>query len=987
MLLIVYLARMRLILTGYIFLLSCSVSLAQTTFVTNGPANPKPEFVAYTHAHVFVNANQEITDATIVVDKGKIVTISSGGKVPVGAREINLKNKTVYPSFVDLYSNYGIQIPTVNKNNTHGEQFNSNKAGAYAWNEALKPELDAASLFSPNANAAHEWRCMGFAQVLTGNTDGICRGTTALVSTARRAPHLLILEKDVTGSMSFHKGSSPQPNPSSLMGTIALIRQTYYDAKWYEQQQQEKNLSLEAFNRLKKLPIIFEAGNKQQVLRAANIATEFNANYIIKTNGDDYQRIQEIKQINRPLIVPINFPKPYKISDAFDAELISTSDLKHWELAPANPYFLWKNGIRFCITSQGCKPAEFLANLRKAVQYGLPKADALNALTLFPATLIGQQHRIGQLQKGMDASFMICSGDLFNEKTIVVAHVVQGDYYDINPDMEKQLADEYHINNQSNNRLLIKKQLAILDKDTFKLTTSFNNGIVTFVLDGKVTLHCTATIASEDSSTFPVVVSVLSGFVKSLENTQPWLLRAVTPTTTNNNERAPSVLMHDSLIWYPFNDYGSNRAHKQENILFKNTTVWTNTDNGIMSSTDVIIKDGKIAAIGKQLSCADCKIVDGTNKHLTNGIIDEHSHIAITNGVNEGTQAVTSEVRVSDVINADDINIYRQLAGGVVAAQLLHGSANPIGGQSGLIKLKWGLAPEQLKIPNAPGYIKFALGENVKQANWGDQATTRYPQTRMGVEQVFVDAFTRAREYEAEKKKNPLTRKNLELEALSEILNHKRFITCHSYVQSEINMLMHVADSFGFKVNTFTHILEGYKVADKMKRHGVNASTFADWWAYKYEVMDAIPHNAGIMNRMGITVAINSDDAEMGRRLNQEAAKIIKYTGISEEEAWKMVTLNPAKMLRIDQHTGSISNGKDADLVLWSNNPLSIYAKPEMTFIEGTCYYSISEDQQLRYQVAATRSRIIGKMIEAQKNGAETQNQISEQEPNYHCND
>lgn len=978
---------MRHTFISYIFLLLCSTGFAQTTFVTNGPDNPKPGLVAYTHAHVYINAKQEIINATIVVDKGKIISILANGNVPVGAREINLVNKIVYPSFVDLYSNYGVQLPTFARNTSHGEQFNSNKAGAFAWNEALKPEIDASIFFAPNATAAQEWRNMGFAQVLTGNMDGICRGTTALVSTAQRATHLLILEKTVTGSMSFAKGSSPQPYPSSLMGSIALIRQTYYDGQWYEQQQAEKNLSLEAFNRLKKLPIIFDAGNKQQVLRASAIANEFNANYLIKTNGDDYQRIPEIKQIRRPLIVPINFPKPYKINDVFDADLISTADLKHWELAPANPYFLWKNGIPFCLTAYGCKPSEFLSNLRKAVQYGLPQAEALYALTQYPATLIGQQQRIGQLQKGMDASFIICSGSLFDERTVLLAHVVQGEFYEINPDSEWQLADEYLINGDSNNRLYPKKQIALLGQDTFKLNSSLKSGVITFILDGKRNLHYTARVEDVDSTSFPFIIKKLSGFEKSIRDNQSVTLTALTQSRKPSNEPSASILLHDSMIWYPFNDYGQTTLPKQENVLFRNTTVWTNTTQGILKETDVIIRNGKISAIGKQLTCNDCKIIDGSNRHLTNGIIDEHSHIAITHGVNEGTQAVTSEVRISDVINADDINIYRQLAGGVVAAQLLHGSANPIGGQSGLIKLKWGFAPEQLKIPNTPGYIKFALGENVKQANWGDQATTRYPQTRMGVEQVFVDAFTRTKTYEAEKAKNPLIRKNLELEALGEVLHSKRFITCHSYVQSEINMLMHVADSFGFKVNTFTHILEGYKVADKMKKHGVNASTFADWWAYKYEVMDAIPQNAGIMHRMGITVAINSDDAEMGRRLNQEAAKIIKYTGISEEDAWKMVTLNPAKMLRIDQRTGSISNGKDADLVLWNNNPLSIYAKPEMTFVDGICFYSITTDLQLRNQIAKIRTQIISKMMEAQKNGAETQNHISEQEPNYHCND
>lgn len=958
---------------------------AQTTFNVNGPVNPLMEYTAYTHATVYINPNTILNDATIIVKQGKIESVTANGAIPKNAVEVSLKGKTVYPSFIDLYSNYGVNMPQPIKNKSHGEQFNSNKAGAYAWNEALKPEVNAAAYFNYNKNDADELRNKGVAVVLTGLQDGICRGTTSLVTTAQQEPHYSILNSSVTASFSFNKGTSTQPYPSSLMGSIALIRQTYFDAQWYNKQQKEKNLSLEAFANLVKLPAIFDAGNKQNVLRAAAIAREFNANYIIKTNGDDYQRLQEIKQTNLPLIVPINFPKPYKINDAFDAELISTSDLKHWELAPANLYFLWKNGIKFCITSQGCKEQEFLNNLRKAVTYGLPKNEALKALTQTPATLIGASN-LGEIKKDALANFMICNGDLFDDETSILEMVIQGKHHTINYGNSLKLADEYTINN--NVSFFIKKQLAIVDADTFKLKSNLQGSVAHFILDGKslITFQASATLV--DSNSYPYIIKQLTGFAKNADkHNNMWVANASSNQDKKKENKVAIKVMSDSLIWFPFNDFGSNTLPKQQKVIFKNATVWTNEQQGISTQTDVIIADGKITAVGKNLSCKDCELVDATGKHLTNGIIDEHSHIAITQGVNEGTQAVTSEVRIGDAVNADDINIYRQLAGGVIAAQLLHGSANPIGGQSALIKLRRGLAPEKMKIENAPSYIKFALGENVKQANWGDGATTRYPQTRMGVEQVFVDAFTRAREYEQKLKTDKTTRKDLELDALVEILNSKRFITCHSYVQSEINMLMHVADTFGFKVNTFTHILEGYKVADKMKKHGVNASTFADWWAYKYEVIDAIPHNAAILNRMGVTVAVNSDDAEMGRRLNQEAAKIIKYGNVSEEEAWKMVTLNPAKMLRIDNRTGSIKPGKDADLVLWNNNPLSIYAKPEMTFVDGTCYYSLSKDQELRKQVAQTRAKLIGDILQAQKNGAESQLHVSELEPNYHCQD
>jgi imidazolonepropionase-like amidohydrolase len=349
---------------------------------------------------------------------------------------------------------------------------------------------------------------------------------------------------------------------------------------------------------------------------------------------------------------------------------------------------------------------------------------------------------------------------------------------------------------------------------------------------------------------------------------------------------------------------------------------------------------------------------------------------------------------MGDVINPEDVNIYRQLAGGVTCAQLLHGSANPIGGQSAIIKLRWGLNAEDMKVDKADGFIKFALGENVKQSWVADYANMRFPQTRMGVEQVYNDYFTRAKEYDANwknvlvsKEKNKLLpRRDLELEALAEILNKKRFISCHSYVQSEINMLMHVADSFGFKVNTFTHILEGYKVADKMKNHGVNASTFADWWAYKNEVMDAIPYNAALLTKVGVNTSVNSDDAEMARRLNQEAAKAIKYGNLTEVEALKLVTLNPAKMLHLDSEVGSVKVGKSADLVLWNNHPLSVYAKSDMTLIDGIAYFDRVENQKLNNYIKSERARIVSKLLNAKQSGAKTQKFTSKEQRLYHCN-
>ena len=448
-------------------------------------------------------------------------------------------------------------------------------------------------------------------------------------------------------------------------------------------------------------------------------------------------------------------------------------------------------------------------------------------------------------------------------------------------------------------------------------------------------------------------------------------------------------------VTYPNKAYGFATMPVPQDILFKNATVWTGEAAGILQNADVLVKNGKISRIGQNLSGSGVTVIDATGKHLTAGVIDEHSHIAAS-AINEAGHNSSAEVTIEDVVDSGDANIYRNLSGGVTTIQILHGSANPIGGRSAIIKLKWGEDPQDLLMTNRPKFIKFALGENVKQSNWGNAERIRFPQTRMGVEQVFTDYFQRAREYDDKwKAYNALSRRqkartkppryDIEMNVIAEILNKERFVTCHSYVQSEINMLMKVAEKFGFNINTFTHILEGYKLADKMVQHGVGGSTFSDWWAYKFEVNDAIPYNAAIMHDQGVVVAINSDNAELSGRLNQEAGKTVKYGGMSEEEAWKTVTLNPAKLLHIDNRTGSIKEGKDADLVLWSNHPMSIYAIAEKTMIEGVIYYDYETMQQMQPQIQKERNELINMMIQAKNKGMKTQPPKKKKTEHFHC--
>jgi len=989
---------------------------AQTTFPTNGPVNNNHNYYAFTNAKIFVDYQTVIEKATLLIKDGIIVQAGATVTLPKGTVVMDMKGKFIYPSFIDPYTTYG--MPEIKKGApwNPAPQYETATKGAYNWNEAIKPETDAVKLFVTDDKAAEEMRKLGFGSVLSYNKDGIARGSAVFVSLGKDKENKVVLQDKVAAMYSFNKGMSGQEYPSSQMGSIALLRQTYLDGDWYKDNASKKeyNISLEAWNKLQIIPQIFETGDKLAALRADRIADEFKMQYIIKGSGNEYQRIDDIKSANCKFILPLNFPMAYDVEDPYDAMQVSLTEMMHWEMAPLNPSAFEQNFISFSFTTSDLKEKkDFWKNLRKAISYGLSEKQALKSLTYSPAEMLGMTGKLGALKAGMIANFIVASGNIFDEKTILYQNWIQGNPYVVNPDNIIDVRGSYDLK-VGNEKTLVLKVAGDIEK--LKATIEVSD---TTKIPANISLAGNLISLNYDLKDGNGIIR-LSGTVK--ENPLTWNGKGqlgngdwvnwsanfksafVVPVQKKDSIKKEYPTLKD--VRYPFTAYGykmkdSSFVEKYMNrwgaILIKNVTVWTNEAEGILKNKDVLIVEGKIVSIGDNLAVpktVKAKTIDGTGKYLTAGIIDEHSHIAISNGVNEGAQNSSAEVRIGDVVNSEDINIYRQLSGGVTACQLLHGSANPIGGQSALIKLKWGLAPEEMKIKNADGFIKFALGENVKQSNWGDFNTIRYPQTRMGVEQTYYDYFTRAKEYIAtwntynnakDKSKLVVPKKDIEMEALAEILMGKRFITCHSYVQSEINMLMHVADSMGFKVNTFTHILEGYKLADKMKLHGVNASSFSDWWSYKMEVKDAIPYNAAILSSMGVNTCINSDDAEMGRRLNQEAAKSVKYGGMSEIEAFKMVSLNPAIALHLDKKTGSIKVGKDADVVLWNNNPLSIYAKVEKTIIEGVIYFDSEVDLMMRDEINKERARIIQLMIAEKAGGGPTQKPKMKKQLLYHC--
>ena len=962
---------------------------AQDNLTPNGIADNRQNAFAFTNANIYQPNGNILANGTLLIREGRVIEISTGESVPDGYFEIDISGHYIYPGFIDIYTKVG--IPELEREGNRGgaeNLFSSDQA--LNVNDAIRSNFRASSVFTPDEEVSEKFRKLGFSTVLSLRPDGIARGTSALITLGDGNANKSIIIPDSAAHYSLSKGTSTQAMPSSLMGSYALLRQTYLDAAWFDSQMPRPftDDTLEAWNRYQSLPQIMEVNNWQQALIADQVGDEFETQYILKTAGDSYKRVDLVKATDATLIVPVDFPDAPAIDDAIAADDVAFVDLKHWELAPYNLRILSEQDIPFAITSSDADD-DFWKNLRTAVKNGLPARDAINAITGSPAQILGVSDLVGQLTPNSLANFVISSGELFDDDSLLLENWIRGERYVLTSGFDDRSG---------------LYQLAVADQ-SFEVELSFKSGKPTAKLlledsepgSRRVKIELSDDLISlsfasdEDGNRirlngWPVDNGWRGngrspdGVLLDWQLTRSGDIEESESDSDDEAESATGVTGLPAPILYPFTAYGRESIPRRQDMIIRGATVWTNEDAGTLV-TDVLVRNGEIVQIGDDLSATGVLEIDGTGKHLTPGIIDEHSHIALFN-INE-TMTNSSMVRMKDVVNSENINIYRNLSGGVTAAQLLHGSANPIGGQSAIIKMRWGLPPAELLIDDADEFIKFALGENVKRSR--NAASIRYPQTRMGVEQVFVNAFSQAREYESnwdrynnlsrsQRRDAVAPRRDLVHETMLEILNGERYVTSHSYVQSEINMLINVADSFDFNINTFTHILEGYKVADKMALHGAGGSTFADWWGYKWEAFQAIPYNAALMQLAGVVTAINSDNAEMARRLNQEAAKSVKYGGLSEIDAFKQVTINPAILLHLDDRMGSIRAGKDADLVLWSDHPLSIYAVVETTWIEGIPYYDRNDDLVMRQQIADERARIIaaiGREGSANNNGKE----------------
>jgi len=988
-------------------------AIADQTSPTIGLHHKTPDLVAFTHATIYTSPTNKITNATLIIEHGRISSVQKNGKAPKGASVVDLKGMTIYPGFIDTYSQYGLDF-SYPKNDSRGPVYRIDRIGGNASNSAIHAQMNWSDYFAPDKKDAKAYISNGFTSVQSAKHDGILQGRGLTVSLADGIANELIYNNAASHFASFSKGTSSQSYPSSLMGSIALLRQTFSDANWYEKSQGKKitfegdnveyNAALKAITNIEKEGIFFSTQSEQSLLRAATLLNDFNIKSTFLGSGFEYARLDEISKLNANLVMPLSFADKPSLGTSQGRD-ISLADLRHWERSPGNLAALEATDVNLSITSHGVKGKEFLTNLRLAVKHGLSERAALAALTTNPAKIAGIAKQAGQLKTGFNADFVVVKGNIFKDGEIISVWTRGQAHQLVNPNHLAFKGDYELTSHQTGEKLTLT-----LDLSQSKPKISIKQGDEKLkVSNQEKSSDSVSFVVTEDGQAIRYRLwqadnkKDLQG--RQIDSKQQSALvsaTAVKATADKDKAKEEQAIEYVGNLTWPNRAFGQTSLPKAEKIHLKNATVWTSEKQGVLANTDILIANGKFVKIGKNLKTpSGYQAVDATGKHITAGIVDEHSHIAISRGVNEGTEAITAEVRIGDVVNPDDIQIYRSLAGGATTAQLLHGSANPIGGQAQIIQLKWGESAQEMKMKNVPGSIKFALGENVKQSNWGSNYRTRYPQTRMGVEALMKDAFVRTREYKdaqkgyeklssREKRNVAPIRRDYRLDTIDEILNAKRHVHIHSYVQSEILMFLRLAEQFDFKVATFTHILEGYKLADEMAKHGAGGSTFADWWGYKFEVYDAIPQNACLMNQRGVLTSLNSDSPDLQRRLNQEAAKSITYCGMSPTDAWNMVTINPAKQLKIDQRVGSIKVGKQADFVIWDNEPLSVYARAEETWIEGRQYFDLDRDIKARSMVRTEKAQLINKLI-ADKSVKKSSSALSASDkmiqPVWHCED
>lgn len=931
--------------------------------------------IALTNLKIVTGTGETVESGTIVIRDGRIVAVGESPSIPSEARRIDMTGLIAYPGFIDAHSHLGIpekERTVEERSRVEGSNHDAMEQAETLTREAgrrgVRAELRAAELFAADAKPRDAMRKEGFTAALVAPRDGIFGGGSDLIELGNDPLRRSVLAENVAQHAAFTVGE-PGEYPRTILGVFAVFRQTLLDARWYAKllkwQERHPNegesfpcdQGLEAVQSIlaRTKPVIFTANSENEIRRALDLGKEFGLNVMISGGKEAWKVADRIKAERVPVIVSLKFDeepeygkkkkippktpepleaeiarepekitKPGEVPDKTekekeeaeppkkpglpekeapkkeaaepgkkesekekDAELYEPIKVRQekrrlWEEQVANVIRLHEAGIPFALTTRDFKNvSEFIKNLRLVIQKGLPAEVAVAALSATPAEFFGMKNQLGRIGAGQMANLTLMTKPIHDEKGTVKYIFVDGKKIEIEEQEEKK-KDAKGKEAKSDDKPDDEKES---DKEK---------------------------VAEKPAAEEP--------------------------------DKGPTFASEILADRMPKRKTGGS-------VLIQNVTILPVTSEPIERGFLAVSK-GKITALGKMDDMvkvsSDVTTIDGTGLFAMPGIIDPHSHLGI-DGVNESPNAISAEVRIADTIDPNDIAIYRALAGGVTTHHAMHGSANPIGGQNVVFKLKYRRPVSELVIADAPRTIKFALGENVTQANFFENYGKRFPTSRMGVESVIRNAFEQGRIYregldafdrQSKAGSDPRPpRRDLRLEAIAEILAGNITIHSHCYRSEEILRLIAAAEDYGVRVGVFHHVLEGYRIMPEIARHGGGASTFADDWAYKVEAYQAIPHNAAMMTRGGVNATLNSDSANTIRFMPQEAAKCIKWGGLSETEALKLITLHPAQQLQIDHRAGSLEVGKDGDVALFNGHPLDTFSKCFLTLVEGEIFF------------------------------------------------
>ncbi len=986
--------RALLSILGLSLLLTTAAEAQQATSTepVTGIRDNGTGFHALVNARVVTAPGQVLNNATVVVRDGLIQAVGSNVQAPAGARVWDLEGHTIYPGFIDAHADLGMDdVPE------------GGDVGPTHWNPQVRAWFSTTQNLQDDEDRRAALRSQGFGTALVVPKQGIFRGTASVVNLGDAGVRDRVLRPDLVQSVGFQRSFQLGGSyPNSTMGTIALLKQTFMDAEWYirawqaYEQSGRSFLPPETSQALAALedasqgnqPVLFETGSEEEYLRAQKLAGEFDLDPWYRGNGQEYRILDVLQGRTDPLIVPLDFPDAPDVDDPEAALNASLAALRHWYLAPTNPAQLAGAGIDFAITTDGLSSLnEFLPNLRIAVSRGLSSEDALAALTTAPANWLGISGTHGSIEEGKVANLVVTEGDLFTEEATVRDVWVQGTVYGITRPAQIDPRGTWRI--ASDDEWGFEAVLTLEGP----LNRLRGNIDVTGPLGPSIDLASASVVAETGrlEARFPGEelgyqgMALLAGSVRgddfygwtSLPNGADPSFQG-TRTEAYEGEARGTVAMdvpEIDLPWIrPMMEYGRSSIPEQPAaVVVRNATVWTQGPQGRMENADLLVRAGRIAAVGTDLDAPRGAIeIDASGKHVTPGLIDPHIHSGVSS-VNESGFAIVPEVRMGDVVTHNNIWMYRQLAGGLTTAMIKHGSANPIGGENVFVKMRWGALPEDLKLETEARTVKFALGENPKRRQG------RYPDTRMGTQEIIRDHFLAARdyerawqEYEANGEGIP-PRRDLRMEAILDILNQELLISSHGYRADEFLALVRLAEEFGFRVQTLQHGVEAYKIAPELAASGVAAVVWSDWGAFKMEAYDATNYNARLLMEAGVVTSLHSDNAEIASRMNWEAGKLLR-TGVTEEQALSTVTNQSAQAVAIDDRVGSLVEGKDADFVIWSGNPLSQFTRAEQTWVDGRRYFSLEEDAAMRDQIDRERTQLIQAVLSAGGGGERASN-------------